>query len=420
MPLARQDRIAATGTPGSEAQPPTPLLLALRGLAAGAPLPAELVERPPADLLVGLEREGLLPALDDSRPGAARGLPPDSELARAARSAARLAAERNLAGLATLAAVHRGLARGGVDHLAFKGPVSNRMIHGARARRLYGDLDLLVRRRDRERAAALLSELGFRRAPRAGKLAAFAQRIHFHASFGAPVGSGLLPVELHWELIDRVNLFRIDLDELFAASERLPVAGFEVPVLDLAAHFVYLCCHLGKHAPRIRWGLDAGRPADWFCQDGRGFPLAWLLDLHGFALLVAERGDPRRVERLVREWNAAAEVENAVRLLELLMPSERRAAALARLGLAPGASDRTRRPLVARALTRGGFSRGERFDATWAFRPIRFLDLPRTLLPSPRRLRAFHRDERTFLPRLYVRHVRAMLRRLLGSPHRSA
>ncbi len=386
-------------------------LAVLRALAGGPSLAGDLLAQPSAQLLQSLEREGLLAHLD---------APPDSGLAAAARDAARRAAQRNLFGLATLAAVHRAFARAGVAHLAFKGPVSNALLFGGRARRIYADLDLLVRRDDRERAAAALAGLSFRRPTRGGPFAALARRIHFHAAFAPPPRTELLPVELHWALVDRVNLLRIDLEALFAAAETLSVGGERVPVLDPAAHLLYLCCHLRKHDPLIPWGVRAGRPAEWFCREARGYPLAWLLDLHHSFLIVAERLGPERLTRLAHEWNVVEEVADAVGLLDRVMPSPRRSAAIARLGLAvrplvaPGAArSRLLAALMENRLGRLAASRGVRLNEAGFFRPIRLLDLPRVFAPSPSRLRAFHRDARSSLPRLYTRHVLTMLRRLL-------
>lgn len=397
-------------------------LAALRALAADASLPEEIVARPSAALLAALEREGLLSHLNRDldpasavREGAAAA---DGALATAVRDASRRAAQRNLAGLATLVSVHTACARAGIAHLAFKGPASNAALYGDRARRVYGDLDILVLRADRERAAEALRACAFRRPAAGGTMRVFTHRIHFHAVFAPPPQTNLLPVELHWELVDGVNLLRFDLAELFAAADTLSVAGGSVPVLDPAAHLIYLCCHLRKHDPLIRWGLRADRPAEWFCRETRGFPLAWLLDLHHFFLLAAERSSPGRAEQLVGAWNASEEVADCVELLDRVIPSSRRSAAIARLevsgGVAGARSGRLVGGLLDSPVGRAVVTRSLRLSAAGFFRPIRLLDLPRVLAPSPRRLRAFHRDARTVLPRLYARHVLAMFRRLLG------
>lgn len=469
-----EHRDATSRRRGAE-EPRGQVLLVLRALVAGTPLPADTLARPSAELLQSLGREGLLAHLDPA------GLPRDEDgesgdgsgLAPAVREASRQAAQRNLFALATLSAASRALARAGIRHLGFKGPVTNAALYGERARRVYGDLDLLVRRADRERAAAALGELGM--ATSAGPswwrspLAALARRGHFHATFGTPPGRGILPIELHWELIDRLNLLRIDVEDLLAAAEEQTVAGVPVPVLDRDAHVVYLCCHLAKHAVFLRRDLrlptpavraverstDRGAehparggseplteplterltepladraarpvdcPADWLGGEERGFPLAWLLDLHHSLLLAAERraaGGTDRVARLVAEWNAGEEVAHCLALLDVVIPSPARSAAVARLGLMPGDVAATTRgvvgSLVASPLGRRAVARGSRFHGSWFFRPIRLLDLPRVLLPSPHRLRAFHRAPQTFLPWLYVRHALVMARRVLAS-----
>jgi hypothetical protein len=482
-PLTTRTRVALRGRPGEGGlAPPAPVpdervdgevgeqvLTVLRSLAGGPPPSPDLLARPSAPLLHALEREGLLahlahlvhgmlpvsvpapapealPVSAMPPPGAgamvdvtaadsAWSAPPtasvahpaviDEALHRAAQAAARRAAHRNLFGIATLVAASRALTEAGIAHLAFKGPVTNQALYGGQARRVYGDLDLLVRPADRTRATAVLGALAGGSSPPAASPrrppAVLGQRAHFHTNLPGSVAAGRLPIELHWQLIDRLNLLRIDSEELFTTADSLPFGDRRVPVLAADAQLVYLCCHLVKHGVLLRWGLRTNRPAAWFARAERGFPLAWLLDLHHAWLQAAQRraaGGADRLPQVVGAWNAAEEVAASLALLDRLLPSPARTAALARLGVSEEPT-KTRRggldaTLFASRAGRAVVAWATRFDADWRWRPIRLLGLPRVLLPSPRRLRAFHRAPHIILPWLYLRHLATMFQRMFA------
>jgi hypothetical protein len=114
------------------------------------------------------------------------------------------------------------------------------------------DLDLLVRRRDLERAVAALKCLGYR-----GLMCNYL-RCHVFMHGGA---SGDTAVEVHWNLVE--NSERHDpaaVERLWGQAEPLRLeGGQEGLTLNPTAHLLYLCAHLwrqhGKN-PRLLWCCD--------------------------------------------------------------------------------------------------------------------------------------------------------------------
>lgn len=155
----------------------------------------------------------------------------------------------------------------GIVCIPYKGPVLAAQVYGDLALRHSGDVDLLVRDADFDRAEAVLLDAGFRRARRTTPAQRRLLRRSTHEfTF---VASGRPPVELHWRLVQRQFAPLVRHDALWDELATVPLGPQAVATLTDVDLFIALCLHAAKHAWRkLEWIatlgvlLDADR-IDW-------------------------------------------------------------------------------------------------------------------------------------------------------------
>lgn len=141
----------------------------------------------------------------------------------------------------------KALSDAGIDHLPVKGWYL-RSLYEVPELRTFGDIDVLIRREDRQRAHALMRSRGF------------SVRTDWEPTYTYQRGAELY--ELHTNLMDASLDGRSDLPAYFADAWRhaRPVTGrcFEP---ETEFHFLYTLCHLAKHlyagGAGLRMYLDA-------------------------------------------------------------------------------------------------------------------------------------------------------------------
>lgn len=153
---------------------------------------------------------------------------------------------RNLTHARELVRLLGALETGGVEALAYKGPTLAAHAYGDLALRQFGDLDLLVRPSDAERAVALLAEQGYGGAPwpQGAAVARHLERVHVHALRNA---NDSIEVELHWAFMPHEFSFDTDLDSWWRRMERRPFAGMSVRALPAEELLLVLCAHGCRH-----------------------------------------------------------------------------------------------------------------------------------------------------------------------------
>ena len=140
--------------------------------------------------------------------------------------------------------------------IPIKGPLLARAAYGDLASRRFADLDLVVHRRDLDRARAILAERGFQPAialPRDAESVLLGADYHI-ALVDAEHG---IVVELHWALI-RAGLSGLR-DESWAWTHARDSTALGSPMRTLTtdATFVYLCVHGSKHLwSQLGWLCD--------------------------------------------------------------------------------------------------------------------------------------------------------------------
>ena len=141
----------------------------------------------------------------------------------------------------------------GIETLVTKGPALSLRCYGAPGMRQYGDLDLIVRDRDMERATEAMIALGY--APKVPLVAIQAAKFPGEYAFHKPATD--LLVEFHTERTFRYHPRRMPIETVFARSSSVTIDTREVPVLAIEDELVLICIHGAKHFwERLMWMAD--------------------------------------------------------------------------------------------------------------------------------------------------------------------
>lgn len=199
-------------------------------------------------------RHGIAPLVLDAVRAGALAMPTETATALAARCQA--IARDNLRRTAELLRVAAAWRSVGVAMLVLKGPALAVLAYGDLARREFGDLDLLVARRDVDAAWRTLLDLGYRPCP---PLTAAQRAIHrrsgYHQAFvNATTG---VAVELHWALVPRALNAVLDGQGAADRARDVSLGGALVPTLGADDLLMFLAIHGAKHAwRRLAWIAD--------------------------------------------------------------------------------------------------------------------------------------------------------------------
>ena len=194
------------------------------------------------------------------------GIAPPAPLAESLLQAAR--AREVLADRAAeqLSEMIQALNDAGIQPILLKGALLAWRYYPTPGLRPFTDVDLLVRIEERERAAAVLTNLGYLEAmSQYGRSREWYSRVHMHWMFRC---SQRLLVELHWALTSPASRAQFDTKALWDRSPVLEWRGGWVRELALEDQILFLATHATKHRFRVpfRHLLD----------------LAALIEVHGF------------------------------------------------------------------------------------------------------------------------------------------
>lgn len=163
---------------------------------------------------------------------------------------------RHVGAMSTAVRLDRQLARvagllhdAGMDVIALKGPAVAHLDYAEPSHRAYGDIDVLLRAADIDRAFALLAEDGYRR-PAARLRADFDRRFGKGATF---VGRDGLELDVHRMFAFGAFGLMIDPDDLFADTQPFVVADTTVDALGSHVRYLHACYHAALGSPRPRW-----------------------------------------------------------------------------------------------------------------------------------------------------------------------
>jgi hypothetical protein len=152
-----------------------------------------------------------------------------------------------------------------IETLVTKGPALSVRCYGEPGMRQYGDLDLIVRDADMQRATEAMIALGY--APKVPLSAIQASKFPGEYAFHKPATD--LLVEFHTERTFRYHPRRLPIETLFARRSSVTVDGRAVPTLSIEDELVLICIHGAKHLwERVMWIADvaaliSNNPLDW-------------------------------------------------------------------------------------------------------------------------------------------------------------
>jgi hypothetical protein len=238
----------------------------------------------------------------------------DAEAAARIDACRRNAAARADQAAATLRALAAAFEAARVPYFIIKGSVLAHEVYGAPDRRRFSDVDVVVRAADLARAEAALAQLGYRfgvatiaqrrltgpeHALAERLMRGFAARYLGAHDWAAPATSGLLNVDLHWQIApDRLRLGEA---QLWEQVRTVRLDGIEIPTLAPPAMLV----HLAAHATRLS---VANFRLLHLCD------LAWAAHIHAGALgagweLAAQWGMRAHLERVFAMAEDVLEIE---------------------------------------------------------------------------------------------------------------
>ncbi len=160
------------------------------------------------------------------------------------------------------------LEQAGIPVTSVKGPLLARDLYGDLGLRHSGDLDLLIRQSDAERADGLLRAAGFRRTQPDFPLTPLQQQKYFSVrhEFEYFSADGALRLEIMWRLVNHEHFHRSTVGE---APGEATLAGRRLAVLPAETAALHLLLHGADHGWfRLFWLLDIallmqGGKLDW-------------------------------------------------------------------------------------------------------------------------------------------------------------
>lgn len=143
-----------------------------------------------------------------------------------------------------------------LDAISFKGPTLTLRLYGDISRRQFGDLDILIRIKDMQKALELLQAEGYQLDYYLNEKqsAAFLKFAHHHHFSNPNTG---ITVEIHWRISDSIYPSQLDLDKLWNRAEVVTVYGKEVLSFSAIDTLQVLCEHGARHNwDRLSWICD--------------------------------------------------------------------------------------------------------------------------------------------------------------------
>ena len=149
----------------------------------------------------------------------------------------------------------------GVPVVSFKGPSLALRIYGDVGLRQFGDLDILVHRKDILKVKELLISRGFK-SMLALTESQQAALLRFDCAYNFDNEQGVM-LDVHWDFIERHFSFDIDVDRLWDRLEPVTINGKELLTLSSEDLLLILCLHGFTHLwERLGWICDVASLID--------------------------------------------------------------------------------------------------------------------------------------------------------------
>ncbi|HKP72844.1 MAG TPA: nucleotidyltransferase family protein [Pyrinomonadaceae bacterium] len=144
----------------------------------------------------------------------------------------------------------------GIDAIPYKGPALASLAYGSIALRHFGDLDILVRKRDVLRVKELLVAEGYALQPPLNEVQ---QSMMLRTQCNLPFtrDAHRMIVEIHWEVSARLFSLPLGGESLWRRSRQTTFEGMTVSALAPEDLLLSLCVHGAKHQwERLSWITD--------------------------------------------------------------------------------------------------------------------------------------------------------------------
>lgn len=144
----------------------------------------------------------------------------------------------------------------GIELMPLKGVILSQLIYGDPTERQSRDIDILIRVKDLDKAAAILTSMGYQmnylfETPKQKR--AIIRHYH-HLEFYNPQQN--ITLELHWKLTSSRN-FEFDTDELWSSSTLIEIGGTSFRLMSRENLLQFLCVHGTLHSYfRLQWLCD--------------------------------------------------------------------------------------------------------------------------------------------------------------------
>jgi len=153
------------------------------------------------------------------------------------------------------------LGANGIRAIPFKGPTLAMRAYGDVGLRQFGDLDVLVPKRDVPQVKKLLVRRGFSPTP-ALNSAQQAALLKFDCAYNFDNGQGVV-LDVHWSLVERHSSFAFDPDPFWDRLEPVTIGGKELLTLSTEDLLLILCLHGFTHLwERLGWICDVASLID--------------------------------------------------------------------------------------------------------------------------------------------------------------
>ncbi len=155
-------------------------------------------------------------------------------------------AVRNLKLERELIAILERFRRRSIDCIVLKGLFLLQSIYENIALRPMDDIDLLVHRNDLPKVHTALGELAYS-FPSDSFPTRFYHHVHFHVVYVSAKPRVLAPVEVHWNIQDKFNALKIDIDQMWERAVPWNYGGSAALTMGPEDLLAYLCYHVDKH-----------------------------------------------------------------------------------------------------------------------------------------------------------------------------
>ncbi len=153
------------------------------------------------------------------------------------------------------------LEKDGIQPIPFKGPTLALRAYGDVGLRQFGDLDILVHRKDILKVKELLISRGFKSTLELNRTQQAAQ-LRFDCAHNFDNKQGLA-LDVHWDFVERRFSFDIDVNRMWDRLEPVTISGKQLLTLSAEDLLLILCLHGFTHLwERLGWICDVASLID--------------------------------------------------------------------------------------------------------------------------------------------------------------